>query len=250
MLYALTFNAMSVDQEISRVAVRVSPVWRDNINVWFGHLEAQFSLANITDDKTKFHYVVSALDSELSSYVADIIMKPPTEKPYDIIKQRLIDQFSESESTRIRTLLCDMTLGDQKPSQLLHKMSQMSAHKLPDDVLKMLWLQRLPITVQQILTTSSDKIEDLAVMADKISEISGLSVSSIQNSTETEDLRERVMELEKALSKLSTRNRSRSRSRKPRSKSPHPKQYSQCWYHFKFGNRALKCKQPCDFQEN
>ncbi|XP_071043870.1 uncharacterized protein [Parasteatoda tepidariorum] len=243
---------MPTDTEVMRVAVETPPVWRDNIELWFSNIESQFEIATITADGTKFHHVVSALDSELSSFVSDIIKNPPAEDSYVALKKRLIDQFSDSESARIRILLSDMSLGDLRQSQLLHKMTHLSATKVSDEVLKMLWLQRLPLNIQQILSVSSDKLESLATIADKISEIAIITptISAMQDDSDRiSRLEATAAELNKTIKRLSS-FRSKSPRSRLRSKSPARKQYSTCWYHFKFGNKALKCKQPCNFQEN
>ncbi|GBN10148.1 hypothetical protein AVEN_215800-1 [Araneus ventricosus] len=48
----------------------------------------------------------------------------------------------------------------------------------------MLWFQRLPLTTQQILSDSTDKLVSLAFTADKIAEVSG--VRTCVNSVEVE----------------------------------------------------------------
>lgn len=99
--------------------------------MWFAHLESQFSLASIIDAKTKFHHVVSAIEGESSTYVADVVTDNvslklcPWKKRHRMLLNRLIQQFLEYESIRIHSLLCDMTLGDQNPSQLLRKMYEL-----------------------------------------------------------------------------------------------------------------------------
>jgi hypothetical protein len=45
-------------EEISRVAVRLPPFWAER----FAQAEAQFSLAGISSERTKFHYVIAQLD--------------------------------------------------------------------------------------------------------------------------------------------------------------------------------------------
>jgi hypothetical protein len=45
--------------EISRVAVRLPPFWAERPAVWLAQAEAQFSLAGITSENTKFFYVTS-----------------------------------------------------------------------------------------------------------------------------------------------------------------------------------------------
>jgi hypothetical protein len=55
--------------EISRVAVRLPPFWTDRPAVWFAQAEAQFSLAGISSERTKFHYVISQLDQRYAAEV-------------------------------------------------------------------------------------------------------------------------------------------------------------------------------------
>lgn len=251
------------EKEVSRVSVKAPPFWKDNVELWFANIESQFTIAGITVDETKFHHLVASLDSELSSYVGDIIKNPPKENGYMQLKQRLIAQFTESETIRVKTLLSDMLLGDLKPSQLLLKMTQLNENRLSEDILKMLWLQRLPLHLQHILSASGDKLDALASIADKVYEISSVnpSVSGIQ----TEDdrfakLEKKIELLTNTVQKLSHRGRSQARFpfRRNRSKSPFFRpgnsNFSQkskvCWYHSTFKEKAVKCTKPCEYPEN
>ncbi|GFT73623.1 hypothetical protein TNCV_3096481 [Trichonephila clavipes] len=56
------------------------------------------------------------------SYVSDIVLSPPNSDKYHTLSQRLITQFSDSETQKIKKLLTDLQLGDEKPSHLLRKM--------------------------------------------------------------------------------------------------------------------------------
>lgn len=64
-------------------------------------------------------------------------------------------------------------------------MREHSCSKVGDDLLKTLWLQRLPSTIQAVLASSSENIERLAVLADSmfgITEITEIqSIGSNQN---------------------------------------------------------------------
>jgi hypothetical protein len=44
---------------INRVVIRVPPFWPEKPALWFAQLEGQFALWNITQDSTKFYYVIS-----------------------------------------------------------------------------------------------------------------------------------------------------------------------------------------------
>ncbi|KAF8789751.1 hypothetical protein HNY73_007668 [Argiope bruennichi] len=71
----------------------------------------------------------------------------------------------------MRRLLSELHLGADKPSQLLRKMRELGGGTgIKEDFLKTLWLQRLPSEMQVILSISSEPLDNLANMADKIAE--------------------------------------------------------------------------------
>jgi len=92
---------------------------------------------------------------------------------YEALKRRLIERFSESEELWLKKLLSDIELGDQRPSHLLSEMRELASGKVSDELLKTLWLQRLPTQVKIILAASGDSLVNLACMADKITEVTG-----------------------------------------------------------------------------
>ncbi|GFR04195.1 hypothetical protein TNCT_588411 [Trichonephila clavata] len=51
-----------------------------------------------------------------------------------------------------------MILGDRRSSQLLQKMHTLDGKKITEEGLKVLWLQRLPVSMQQILSVSSEDL--------------------------------------------------------------------------------------------
>ena len=64
---------------IKRVGIRVPPFWPEKPAVWFAQLEGQFALSNITQDATKFYYVISQLENKYPAEVEDVITNlPPT----------------------------------------------------------------------------------------------------------------------------------------------------------------------------
>ena len=64
-----------------------------------------------------------------------------------------------------------MEIGNKKPSVLLREMRNLANGNVTDDFLRTMWLQRLPTQTQAILATSSESLENLAKMADKIGDI-------------------------------------------------------------------------------
>ncbi|CAB0028056.1 unnamed protein product [Trichogramma brassicae] len=116
------------------------------------HAEAQFALADITVELTKYYHVISQLDVRAASEVEDIISSPPGEFPYTNLRQRLIDDFQQSEEHRVRQLLPDEELGDRKPSQFLRHLKSLAAPTVVQlNLLRHLWLRRLPTHVQTVV---------------------------------------------------------------------------------------------------
>ncbi|GFV22557.1 uncharacterized protein TNCV_2077491 [Trichonephila clavipes] len=84
-----------------------------------------FTFSGISSDDTKYSALVANLDAETLSYVSDIVLSPPKSDKYQTLSQRLITQFSDSETQTIKKLLTDLQLGDEKPSHLLRKMKEL-----------------------------------------------------------------------------------------------------------------------------
>ncbi|GBM60158.1 hypothetical protein AVEN_86295-1 [Araneus ventricosus] len=213
----------STKPELARVAFRAPPFWETDPDLRFLQLESQFMLSSISTDETKFHTVVAALDSKVLSSVSDIVRNPPADNKYDALKTRIFNYFSLSQSTKLRVLLQDLQLGDKKPSQLLQEMRNLAAEKVSEDVLKTIWMQRLPTSIQQILTVSNDNLDGLSLIADKVSKVSHFDTvvnavasdnSVIQSfRDEIAELRAEIKRISRPRFKQSSRGRQNSKSR-------------------------------------
>ncbi|XP_054711139.1 uncharacterized protein LOC129220734 [Uloborus diversus] len=256
------------DKQIAYVGIKPPPFWKSNPQLWFLRLEAQFTLANITNEITKFNHVVAAVDADILTSVSDIIVNPPKEKPYETLKQRLINSHSESEESKIHTLWQGVELGDSRPSHLLARMRNLAGDSVGEALLKSLWLTRLPSTTRSIVGALSEELSKLAAVADKIHDLAvtpeinaTYSVPQPQNSpleAKIADLIRQVSELaavvhERGRSRdrrynYNWRNNSRSRSRNFRNRNDGSNEHKYCWYHYKCGEKSTKCVQPCQFR--
>ncbi|XP_046402553.1 uncharacterized protein LOC124168383 [Ischnura elegans] len=241
---------------LDRVAVRVPPFWPEKPALWFAQLEGQFRLRGITQDDTKFWYVVSHLENRYALEVEDIITDPPSEGKYDRVKSELIRRLSASQEQRIRQLLEREEMGDRTPSQFLRQLRTTAGPALPNTFLKTLWLGRLPASMQAILATQGDEeLEKIALLADKAHEVTPEHhIASLQDGPRIATLEKKIDDLAKQLAALTTdtrkprRSRSRSLSRK---RDPEERNKGLCWYHWRFGSKARKCSSPCSYsQEN
>lgn len=254
--------------EVSRVTVKAPPFWKANPALWFCQLEAQFQMNQITSDRTKYYTVVAAIESTILDQVSDLVLNPPSVDLYLNLKRRLLDVFAVSEQSRLKKLLGEMEIADQKPSFLLREMRSLAGTSINADMLKTLWLQRLPHNIQAILSVSSEDVDRLVVMADKIYETStGPEINKINTRSSDKSLESQIAQLTVQVSELrsqmanksfshSARSRSSSRSgANKRSQTPSRSNSSSsdpkiCWYHKKFGDKAKACIGICNYKSN
>ncbi|GBO10524.1 hypothetical protein AVEN_214394-1 [Araneus ventricosus] len=83
--------------------------------------------SGITKDETKYHHVVAAIETDVIAQISDIILNPPEELKYEALKERLIEQSAHSETHRLKLLLQELQLGDDRPTELLCKMRGLSS---------------------------------------------------------------------------------------------------------------------------
>lgn len=252
--------AVEGSPSIAKVAFRPPPFWDADPELWFAQVESQFQLAGISADITKFHAVISVLSPKILSVIKDIVIEPPASKAYETIKQQVLGHFAQSASVRLRQLISEIQLGDMKPSQLLVHMKNIAPENIDREMLQTLWLQKLPVNTQQILSSSKGSLDDLANIADKIHEVSGFQdppVASVAKTDEVSALRNEVRLLTEAVQELkrqragsSRRRRSRYRGSQQRNRYRGNTNGELCWYHGKFGKKASKCVKPCSFQGN
>ncbi|XP_044741857.1 uncharacterized protein LOC123302832 [Chrysoperla carnea] len=136
--------------------------------------------------------------------VSDFITNPPTENQFTQLKDKLISRFSDSEERKIEILLNELELGDKKPSTLLREMKNLASDQITGDFLRGMFLQRLPSNVRSILATSTEELDKLASMADKILDIStpnNCSITSVNQSN-----RVKFTQLRKKRRKLTAKN--------------------------------------------
>ena len=201
--------------------------------------------------------------------VHDLLLKPPTDNPYDTLKVQLIKRTAASEQHKLQQLISGEELGDRKPTQLLRRMQQLLGDKLgtgtdANSFLRELFLQRLPPSVRMVLASAdpSTTLDNLADMADKIMEVATPTISTLStvrvDNSKVKQLHEEVSPLTDLVASLSHNHRAHRCTRPPSRtrlsvNTPPPNQPPTqdvlCWYHAKFGAKAQKCREPCNWRQ-
>ncbi|KAJ6642924.1 Retrovirus-related Pol polyprotein from transposon 17.6, partial [Pseudolycoriella hygida] len=169
------------------------------------------------------------MESKILTQVANAVLHPPDQDKYGNLKAKILNNFSDSNHKKMSKLLQDTVLGDKKPSGLLNEMKRLSTPEINEELLKTLWIKRLPTEVRVILSTSTQTLAEMSELADKIVEVANLSnVNAVSKSmpqtsdSQISSLERCIAQLTKAVDKLNQRNsdqrtgpsnRSRSKSR-------------------------------------
>lgn len=200
---------------VNAVALKLPTFWTARPAVWFSQVEAQFATRQppIENDRTKYNYVVAALDNATAGEVEALLLSPPADDRYLALKTALIKAFGRTQAEKDNELLSLSGLGDRKPSGLLRHIRSLNAD--PETLLRALFLAQLPIEVRQVLAGSAiTDLDEMAANADRIMEVSQ-ATSGFPG----------VSNLKKAKRPIAG----------PSTTTP------LCFYHAKFGKAARKC---------
>jgi hypothetical protein len=150
------------------------------------------------------------------------------------LKAALIAAFGKSQAAKDQELLNLNGLGDRKPSELLQHMRNLNVD--PNTLFRALFLAQLPPDVRRILATSDKTdIGELAIEADRITEVSRLS-NDLQVNAANPVQRNRQQTIPK-VGMGSAVPISRTWATTP----------GLCKYHSRFGELARNCTPPCKF---
>lgn len=160
------------NQACEVVNLKIPPLWVDKPDLWFASLDAQFQVAKVKNESTKFYHLLSAIEPKYLDSIADIIRDGNSTTKYTDAKAKLLTLLKESEGRQLKTLLHGMELGQQKPSFLLQKMQSLAGENVGEKLIRQLWLEKLPESVRNVIVVSDEKLFKLAEMADKIVDLS------------------------------------------------------------------------------
>lgn len=126
--------------------------WHSNPKLWFRQAEIIMTASRFTLDESKFNHIVKHLNEAQCNLVSDVILNPPTTNKYDALRDALIARSEDSEMKRTQTVLQTVEMGNHSPSSFHRQLVRMAGDSaLSADLIKKLWISRLPSTIGAIL---------------------------------------------------------------------------------------------------
>ena len=244
---------------LSQQSLRIPQFWPHKIVLWLKLLEAQIASTRITKDETKFNVTIANLGEKYIEQVEDIVINPPEDGKYELLKNELVKRLTESDSSRVRKLMENEEIGDRIPSQFFRDLKKLAIPSTPDDFILAIWRTRLPANTQRVLAaTTETNATALTEIADRIHEIRPEHgrIAAISRDSKIDEMREELKQLRIQISAIvnhRSRSASRSKQRRPsHSRSVTPQRIrvddnEMCWYHRRFKNKATKCRSPCNW---
>ena len=79
----------------AEVSVKLPQFWRQNPESWYETAKAQFTIANITADETKYTYALLAIDETAVTRTAAARGSAPSLNKYEALKNAFLEQYRD-----------------------------------------------------------------------------------------------------------------------------------------------------------
>jgi hypothetical protein len=222
----------------------------------------------VVDEFARYCLVVGALLHDSLRRVTDIMESPPLENPYTIIKQRLLGAHLMTDYQRAEKLYLSPAIGDRKPSEMMAAMLEMCPRgEEKTNLFACLFLQRLPREIRVLLSRVDHKEPKLlAEEADALWSLHGqpaaiaampctADVPVFQEDSTVAALRQGSGFRTKKRGGGGNRGQSRhfgggGRMEESQAAREACMAAGLCLKHWRFGERAFSCEQPCSWTGN
>ena len=213
-------NALSALQLIAAASPKLPTFYTRSPALWFARAESEFRTCHpaISQERTKFDWVVKALDEETALRVADLLEHPSENTPYSDLKARLLGIFALSDREKASRVLDYPEVGDTPAAKMVEDCLRWLGEDSQSLLLKELLFRRLPENIRVVL--ENDPTKDLRELAKKADRLRSATPSTI------------------AVAKPATGRKQQGAS---------SKMSRICRFHQKFGSEAKNCHSPCVF---
>jgi len=246
---------------VNAVAVKLPDFWPADPQTWFHQAEAEFRRSNVTVSYTKYDHVLMKLPTDVVMSVRDLVntMQPNTLDAYEQLKARLTESYGKTKWQQVNALLDLPPLGDRRPSHLMNEMLALlpTGENKDGAIFLGIYLRKLPPTMRDHLAAANhNTAAAMAAHADILWDARcGESAVTHLSDANTAAVANMNMSNRRRSPDRRSPDRRRGRSRQGRRQTPGPDNRKRdssnlCYYHSRFGQKALKCEAPCAWTEN
>jgi hypothetical protein len=252
--------------------VKLPQFWTSRPAAWFTLAESRFRLRQVEDEQLLFDHLLSALGDDTISDVLDAIEEAAAgDTPYTSLKARLLETHVLSDFEKLEMLFACEPLGGRKPSQLLAAMLPFCpAGQEKQVIFHFMFLQRLPVSLRSALgDVQPGDPRALAARADRLLALNPTQRASIAAAVESEEVSQ-IAAVSSSGRNRNNRGRGGGRAANrgggrgggvnsgggtSTAKTPTPSTLARessglCFFHWRFGEQANRCDQPCSWQGN
>ena len=169
-------SAVASDNQslIAPLSLSVPPFGTIDTNLWFMVFEYQLVHHRIRQDRDKFTALLGCLPAEMLTKLREVLLSQiplcaSSNTRYEVLKAAVSQAVAPSLRARADAFTRGMELGDKTPSQLLYEMRALVGPTFDDDLLREMWLSRLPLMTQALITANPSLTSAAAAtMADSL----------------------------------------------------------------------------------
>jgi hypothetical protein len=238
------------DQHVAHVAFKIPDFWPHDPSMWFRKIESKFRICNIRQSSTKYDHLLSALPTDICSSINDSLAEidENAADAYEQQKALLMSRYTMDRWARSFKLHKFPEIGDMKPSKMMRQMKALlPPDSNPGTYFMSTFLLGLPADmIDHIISQDFKDCTKMAEYADKLyARRRGNAIATVSDSPINAVSGGRRRE-------SSPHDRCcRSPSRQGRSRKETPGPYKEdddiCYYHYTYGDRAMKCKPGCQW---
>ena len=141
------------DQNETKMSVRPPPFMETAVSGWFAILDAQFHLANVTCDTTKFFHVLASLPADVVARVDPSVIAGQN---FSNLKCVVVEMFEKTKPELFEKLISKNVMTG-RPSEFLGELREIASKVgVGDDLVRHKFIQSLPSAMSTVLATQRD----------------------------------------------------------------------------------------------
>ena len=245
----MTQQQQANNPTVQALAVKLPEFYSHNPEGWFLNAEAQFVLANVTKEQTKFYHAVRVLDAKTSEEIQHFLTEQcgNTEEnatPYTNLKAMLIKVYGRRKTSKMAELLTMYSFNEKGAASTLRRMRLLATDM--DTMLQCKLLTMAPTSARTAVASREfNTAEDLAAALDEALEKEQFSSVATSQANVASVLPEDPTSKEPMVSSIQpARNAIRTQRKQAQNLQ------GICFFHSRFGSKARNCSgPPCKFAD-